>query len=506
MDERLPLASLDASTLRMLLTQERSAREEVEVEIGRLRAAIDRQNERIMQLEQMNAQLRAADRELRGMVAGLDEQNALLRQQVAGLQRDEPRVIHQPEAWPSERTKQDTPPKPRRKRDRTHNRGRHRAERVDETIDHVLDACPTCGTQLTGGWVHRTIQVIDLPPRQHAHVTDHRLIARQCPVCRRRRLPRPPALPEQRLGQCRFGPRLIAAIGHMATVDRLPARAIQRRLAREYDLSLSLGGIIGLLHRLAGQGKDAYDQLHAAARASPVVHADETGWRQDGIPGYVWTLATPRSCVFHRDASRAGTVIDALLGERFGGILVTDFYAAYDHLPGRKQRCWAHLWRDIDALETEYPEDAALAAWVAGVRAIYDLARAERPAAEQGQTPEAQQAREQRARGSVQQLLALCPEDLPPECPYATLAKRIRRYQHELFVFVAEPGVPHTNNAAERSLRGLVIARKVSGGTRSDQGSECRMTLASIAATAQLRSLDPEQVFRHILTDPSHTF
>ena len=39
--------------------------------------------------------------------------------------------------------------------------------------------------------------------------------------------------------------------------------------------------------------------------------------------------------------------------------------AEFNHLPGRKQRCWAHLWRDIDALDTEYPDDTALAAWVA---------------------------------------------------------------------------------------------------------------------------------------------
>ena len=253
-------------------------------------------------------------------------------------------------------------------------------------------------------------------------------------------------------------------------------------------------------------GTDTYAQLQQDIRGSPVVHADETGWRQDGIPGYVWTLSTPRSCIFHRDDHRTGSVIDELLSEEFGGILVSDFYAAYDHLPGRKQRCWAHLWRDIDALETEYPQDQELAAWVAGVRTIYDLATAERPAPEQGTTPAAAQARETRARGDAQQLLALCPETMPADRPEATLAKRIRRYLQELFVFVAVPGVPHTNNAAERSLRPLVIARKVSGGTRSAAGSSCRMRLASIVATARLRSLNPTEVFLRILTNPSHAF
>ena len=60
----------------------------------------------------------------------------------------------------------------------------------------------------------------------------------------------------------------------------------------------------------------------------------------------------------------------------------------------------------------------------------------------------------------------------------AKLCRRIERHIKELFVFVAEPDVPSDNNAAERSLRHLVI----SGGTRSEQGTESKMTLASISA------------------------
>jgi transposase len=375
---------------------------------------------------------------------------------------------------------------------------------VDEEIIHAVDACPRCGRALSGGWVHRRVQVIELAQPSRAQVIEHVLLRRQCPHCRIRVLPTGPGRAAGRIGTCRFGPRLLAQIATMAIVERLPITQIQRRLASQHQLTLSVGGIVGLLHQVAHQSGTTMTQLKADIRASPVVHADETGWRQDGIPGYVWTLSTPRSCVFHRDEHRSGEVIDTLLGEDFGGVLVTDFYAAYDHLPGVKQRCWAHLWRDIDALEAEYPEDGELAAWVAGVRAIYDLARGERPAAERGQTPEAIRAREHRARRYEQQLAALCPATMAADRPQATLVKRIRRYLTELFTFVADPAVPPTNNAAERSLRPLVIARKVSGGTRSDQGSDTRMALASLAATARLRGLDPTALFLQVLTDPSH--
>lgn len=512
MDERLPLDSLDAPALRMLLEKARLREDELVQDVRALQAGLARQNARIVALERDNAQLRQIVATQQQLIQGLQEQNALLRAQVAQLQAENARLagtVREPKRppgdWPSERTKQEREETPRKQRAPEHNRGRQRLP-PDAEIQYAEDTCPRCGHNLAGGWEHRRIQVIEVPPPAPVVVTDHVLIRRQCPACGTRVLPPIPNEVAGRVGQSHLGPRLLAQIASMAIVERLPIRQVQQRLQSTWRFALSLGGIIGALEQVARRCAGTYAQLEVDIRGSPVVHADETGWRQDGIPGYIWTLSTERSCLFHRDASRAGAVIDDLLTDDFGGILVTDFYAAYDHLPGRKQRCWAHLWRDIAALEMEYPADGELAAWVAGVRAISALATAERPAVEQGTTPAAARAREERARGYEQQLVALCPDTLLPDRPEATLAKRIRRYLQELFTFVAVPGVPPTNNAAERSLRPLVIARKVSGGTRSAAGSTCRMRLASIAATARLRGLDPHEVFLRILTNPSHAF
>jgi len=288
-------------------------------------------------------------------------------------------------------------------------------------------------------------------------------------------------------------------------------RLIQERCAREYGLTLSLGGIIGVVKRVAAVGADAYAQLQADIRGSPVVHMDETGWRECGKRGYIWTASTPRTCYFHFDARRAGDVADGIITTDFAGVLVTDFYSAYGHFECPKQRCWAHLWRDIDDLADAYPQDTELAAWITGVRSIYDAARGPRPAQEGGTTVDAERAREQRARLSEQQLLLLCPEDMPKTRPEVTLAKRIRKHSGELFTFVADPRVPATNNAAERSLRSLVVMRKISGGTRSSAGSTAKMTLASLVATARLRGENPTAVFYDLLTAaiahlaPSHT-
>ncbi|MBI2844241.1 MAG: transposase [Armatimonadetes bacterium] len=76
------------------------------------------------------------------------------------------------------------------------------------------------------------------------------------------------------------------------------------------------------------------------------------------------------------------------------------------------------------------------------------------------------------------------------DCPQHVLAKRIDKHLGELFTFVQYPGSPSGNNAAERAIRPAVIARKVSGGTRSEKGSETRTKLMSLFGTWQLQGKD----------------
>ena len=86
-----------------------------------------------------------------------------------------------------------------------------------------------------------------------------------------------------------------------------------------------------------------------------------------------------------------------------------------------------------------------------------------------------------------------------PDAPQRVLAQRIVKHLHELFVFVTDPAVPATNNLAERSLRPAVIARKISGGTRSPKGSATRMALMSLLGTAAAQGKSQLQGCRELL-------
>ena len=100
-------------------------------------------------------------------------------------------------------------------------------------------------------------------------------------------------------------------------------------------------------------------------------------------------------------------------------------------------------------------------------------------------------------------LLALCRPCLDdPLAVQGKLCRRIDKHLKELFVFVAEPEVPPDNNAAERSLRPLVISRKISGGTRSNQSTGAKMTLSSLFGTWRAQGQNPLTACRQLLTSP----
>ena len=157
------------------------------------------------------------------------------------------------------------------------------------------------------------------------------------------------------LGRQRLGVNLISRIATLREEGRLPIRSIQWYLCTVHQLRLSVGAIVSAIHQTAQQAQPAVAAILDRIRASPVVHADETGWRQNGNNGYVWTFSTPTERYFLR-RGRGKAVVDEALGESFSGVLVSDFYAAYHHYDGPKQRCWAHLLRDIHDLVALYPQ------------------------------------------------------------------------------------------------------------------------------------------------------
>lgn len=370
--------------------------------------------------------------------------------------------------------------KERKKRSQSHVR---RRENSTAFVVHAVERCPDCDRRLSGGSVHRTRQVIDIPvvPVQ---IIEHRFMSRYCGVCARSHVAKAD-LAGAVVGKRRIGVRLMSLIAYLAETCRMTKRTIQAYLNTMYGLHLGLGQICELLHAVAHKGQAFYDALLQQVRGSPVVHADETGWREDGVNGYVWSFSTPDTRIYVRNQSRGHAVPQSVLGDAYKGVIVSDFYGGYNYHLGEHQRCWVHLLRDLQELVEKNPDNASVKRWTGKVVKLYKKAHdfhSDKP-------------RERaRARFRFQNRLeALGKLHADTDQPQHTLAQRCVQRANELFTFVEFPEVPSENNAAERAVRPLVIARKISGGTRSEHGSDTKMVLASLFGTWAIRGQDPRQ-------------
>jgi len=432
--------------------------------------------------------LRAENHELR---EELTQAKELLRVALARIEELEKQ--HEPPEFVKENVKKRPAEekKPRKKREAKHNRGRVRAVPT-QIVEHRMVSCPDCHLRLGGLSLARVREVIDIPEPQPVEVIHHRIFKGWCAQCQKWH-EAPVDVHEETLGQGRIGVRLSSLIALLRTTMRLPVRQIRALLLMVYGCEISTGEIVELLHRVASHAEPVLETIKGQIRASPAVQADETGWREDGENGYIWSACTPTLRYYEYHHSRSGEIVKKLIGPNFAGVLGSDFYAGYNSHQGLHQRCWVHYLRDIHNLKKKYPADEDLLLWAKQVKALYEEAVIW---AEQGPDSSLPARKQQQVRVAhqhafEQRLWALCQPFAHTLAFQHTLCERMERFLPEMFAFVAFPGVPAHNNLAERSVRPLVIARKISGGSRSPHGSTTRMGLASLFGTWIAQGLNP---------------
>lgn len=338
-------------------------------------------------------------------------------------------------------------------------------------------SCPRCNACLADVRDHERL-VEDVVPAKVLVKCFHTRSG-WCPGCRKRVESRareqPPAanLPHGQLGLNALATGVLLRVVH-----RLPFRQVAKVFADLPGLTVSPGAIARQVQRIANWLEGDYEQLVLRLRASKHVHADETGWRTDGRNGFLWTLATPTHTLLHVDKSRGGKVVRQLLGETFGGTLVSDFYSAYATVDCPKQKCLAHLLRELAETADESEAFAAGAFFPKAKRLVKQMLALKRRWDELGDDAYTTKACQLESR------LKVIAEATYGEPHADRIAKRMRRHRDELTAFLWEKELEGTNNVAERALRPAVVARKISGGSRSDAGAAAWAKLASLLRTA----------------------
>jgi transposase len=467
----------------------RAENQHLRLELRALRPALYRADQRIDRLEQANQRYR--------------DENKRLKQKLADLTA---RLQQQPRPAPPSFVKANVPPKTRRRRP-GRKKGHPAALRplpqhIDqhEQVDLPVDqqgklCCPQCHSQLSDVARHERL-VEELVPAQRLTICYH-TTSGWCPCCRRkiesRAADQPPAadLPHAQLGL-----NAIATAVLMRVAYRLPLRQISRLLGQLPGLHLSPAAIVKQLRRVSRWLGADYDHLLRVIRASAVVHADETGWRTSGRNGFLWTICSGQHTAYHVDRSRGAKVIADLLGKGFGydgQTLVSDFYSVYDQFDARQQKCLTHLLRELRELTARRPELAGHAFFRRCKRLIRDmLALAKR-------RRRLKKADYQRKVDRVERRLEALAEGQWGDADADRLSRRLGKYRQKLTTFLHKPQVDPTNNAAERALRPAVVMRKITGGSRSEQGARAWAILASIMRTAEQQGRDVLETLKALL-------
>lgn len=350
---------------------------------------------------------------------------------------------------------------------------------AEERIVVDMSICPDCGERLEDrGYKDRTV-VESAPVR--AKRTLYHLGQKRCPKCRKEIKAKVPSVLPRNL----YGNQLLS---HVATNHYLHGIPLGRVLA-EVGISAE-GSLFEALHRLARIFGDIPKRLMEDYRQSAVKHADETGWRNNGLSGYSWIFCTTDLSLFLFKKTRSSQVPRDVFGDKpLPGVLVVDRYNAYNKSPCSIQYCYAHLLREFEDIEKQFPDEVEVKAFTSTSIPLLTQAMKLRgqPITDEEFYKQAAFLREQIIKVMNQEAKHL---------GIRRLQDIFRENEQRLYHWASDRRVPADNNMAERDLRPTVIARKVSFGSQSDNGANTRSVLMSVLHTLKKRVADPVAQFK----------
>src|ERR1700758_4752500 len=120
---------------------------------------------------------------------------------------------------------------------------------------------------------------------------------------------------------------------------------------------------------MAEHHRATYERLKEKLRKGPLIHGDETKVLVKGHAGYVWAFTNLEEVVYVYTHTWEGTILEEML-EGFKGVLVSDFYSAYDAPKCPQQKCLIHLMRDVNDDLFHSPFDEELKQLAQGLVAV----------------------------------------------------------------------------------------------------------------------------------------
>jgi hypothetical protein len=256
----------------------------------------------------------------------------------------------------------------------------------------------------------------------------------------------------------KFGPEILAYSVYQNIGLRLPQESVDRSLNKLFGVHLRIGTTNRFKAKAAETYKGTYDALIKRLCNGQLIHADETKISVEGKDGFVWVFANMEEVAYVYSETRQGSTPQSLLKD-FTGVLVSDFYAAYDGIPCPQQKCLIHLIRDLNDAVLKYPYDEELK------RLVKSFAELVKPMVETVDRHGLKSHFLRKHLVSVDRFYRrLSGTDLQSESA-GTFKERFEKNRDKLFTFLVHDGVPWNNNNAEHAVKAFAMLRHTIGGS-----------------------------------------
>lgn len=348
----------------------------------------------------------------------------------------------------------------------------------NRTVEHPMPERCTCGGCVSPTDEFQRTVVQDIPQVQVENV-EHVTPIGVCRECGRRVVAPLPGSSGAggMVAASQLGPNAHGLIVSLRFDHRMPMPQISRFLRGWFGLSITPGGIHHLVTRLRKRSEPSYEEIEDHVRSSRLVGIDETGLRQDGISGWAWLARTEQASLFRVELSRGAWVAEAMLGSGFQGVVCSDFYGVYTaKTEWTHAYCGAHTLREAKKIAEVDPNPSTeafrdeLCEWYAHAKV-------------------AQKNGSRATRDELRDQLEAIATVNWAHPDVLRLAGRIDEYFEGVAYFLDHRSVPSDNNATERDIRPLAVFRKITGGTRSEDGSKNLAHWMSIVQTLNKNDL-----------------
>lgn len=263
---------------------------------------------------------------------------------------------------------------------------------------------------------------------------------------------------------------------------RIPQERIAIFLHDLLGFNFARGAVNGLKASAAAFYKDTYDKLAEKITSGRLIHADETRVNLKAGIGYVWVFTNLENVVYVYSASREGELLHSLLKD-FKGVLVSDFYAAYDSLDCPQQKCLIHLIRDMndDLMKEPFNEEmkslaGEFSSLLKAINATVDRFGLK------GRFL-------RKHKLSVDRFFnRLANQKFQTETAQKCKT-RLEKNRHCLFTFLDFDGVPWNNNNAEHAIKSFALLRRDFNGVTTEKGIRDYLILLSIYETCKFKGV-----------------